>query len=222
LYASGATLGQSTFLYSPAFAQAFWPLTLLPWLALRIGWALVALVGYWWMVRPLPLSLRLPALGIAACSAYVGNIDWLIALAVAASAAYPGAWAIVLLSRVTPAVGILWYPLRRQWRALATAVICTAACVAISVALGPSLWGQWLGILSRSAGGGQSGDWLGVATPPLLPRLAVAAVVVAFGARRSWRPSIAIAALLALPDMWPWSPAILLAIPRLSMEPGRG
>jgi hypothetical protein len=231
LYGNGATLGQLTFLYSPAFAQAFWPFTLLSWPLMRLLWAALTLGAYAWLTWPLPLHLRLPAMGIACCSALIGNLDWVVALVAVLGMRYPAAWVILLLSRVTPGISLLWFVVRREWGSLLMVAGTTAAVVGLSLVLAPALWADWLGVLVRSSHGGKDGYWLCIGMPPLPLRLILAAVIVSAGAWRDWRPAIAVAALLASPDLWPWTPAILLAMPRLarrgdvaeaSLRAGRG
>ena len=64
-----------------------------------------------------------------------GNIQLLLAAAIVLGvpqrgAGWAGAWAFVLLTKVTPGVGLLWFALRRRWRALAIALGVTAAIAA--------------------------------------------------------------------------------------------
>ncbi len=74
-----------------------------------------------------------------------GNITLLIALAVVAGFRWPAAWAFVLLTKVTPGVGLLWFAVRREWRSLAMALGATLAVVAVSSLVAPGLWRDWVG-----------------------------------------------------------------------------
>ena len=84
------------------------------------------------------------------------DIHLLIAAAVVLSFRFPAAWSFVLLTKVTPAVGVLWFAFRREWRSFAIAIGGTAAIVAVSVAIGGiDLWVQWAQSLAHS----QSASW---------------------------------------------------------------
>jgi hypothetical protein len=58
----------------------------------------------------------------------------------------------VLLTKVTPGVGLLWLALRREWGALAVALGATVAIAALSWAAAPALWKQWIGVLLMLVG----------------------------------------------------------------------
>jgi hypothetical protein len=54
-----------------------------------------------------------------------GNIEILIAVAIVVGFRWPAAWSFVLLTKVTPGVGLLWFAVRREWNQLATALVAT-------------------------------------------------------------------------------------------------
>ena len=141
-YAGARVDARDAFLYSPAFAQLTEPLRLLPWATFRLLWrvgefaALTALAG--------PLTLPCLFLGPITTELNVGNIHLLLAAAIVAGFRWPAAWAFVLLTKVTPGVGLLWFAVRREWRQLAIAVGTTLAIVAISAVLAPGLWLDWI------------------------------------------------------------------------------
>src|SRR3989442_1267745 len=85
-----------------------------------------------------------PACPPVAFELYHGNIRLLIAAAIALGFRYPAAWSFVLLTKVTPGVGLLWFAVRREWRRLAIALGVTAALVAVSLAFDFRLWQQWI------------------------------------------------------------------------------
>jgi len=54
----GSLVGRfGTYLYSPAFAQAMWPLTLLPWTVFAAVWSALNLALLIWMARPILAAL---------------------------------------------------------------------------------------------------------------------------------------------------------------------
>ncbi len=104
-----------------------------------------------------------------ALSLYHGNIDLFIAAAVALGFRYPWTWGFVLLTKVTPGVGLLWFAVRREWRSLLIALGVTGTIVAVSVAVNPQLWQEWFAFLARRAGrwdGGAVPDRPAVVGPP--------------------------------------------------------
>lgn len=124
---------------------------------------------------------------------------------------YPPVWTFLLLTKVTPGVGLLWFTVRRQWRAFGIALGATLVLVALSVALDPRLWLDWV---SKSLFATASGAPLNQFSIPIsLPlRLVVAAAVVTWGARTDRRWTVPVGATLALPLLWPSGLAGLAAI----------
>ncbi len=51
----------------------------------------------------------------------VANIQIFLALAVVAGFRWPSTWALLVLTKATPGLGLLWFAIRREWRALAIA-----------------------------------------------------------------------------------------------------
>jgi hypothetical protein len=144
-----------------------------------------------------------------------GNVHLLFAVAIVAGFRYPAIWALMLLTKITPGVGLIWFAVRREWRALAVALGLTAAIVAASFVLDRAAWEQWIGLLRNDLGGaGQAsfstpGWYLAV---PLLPRLAVAAAVVVVAAWKGIRWLVPVAVVVALPVLWLNGLAILAAV----------
>jgi hypothetical protein len=144
---------------------------------------------------------------------HYGNVNLPIAVCAAFGFAYPGLWAFVLLTKPTCAIGLLWFLLRRDWRALAWAVGLTALVAVPTVAFRPDLWSGYVGMLTNNAGVAQA--------VPLLWRLPVAAVLVAWGARSDRRWVVPVAAALAVPKLaWPTLAILAGVVPLLSADAG--
>jgi hypothetical protein len=205
-----------SYLYSPAFAQFLWPFVQLPWPVFCALWTAVLCVVYWLLVGRLALPLLLT---IAVPFEIVsGNVHLLYAAAILIGFRFPAAWALMLLTKVTPGIGLVWFAARREWRALATAVAATAAIVAVSWLIAPAAWQQWLTLLTQSAGAPleTTGPHLAV---PLLLRLGIAILVVAWGALTDRRWTLPVAVTLALPVIWLNSLATLVAlVPLLALD----
>lgn len=213
-----ANVGErDAFLYSPAVAQLFSVLGLLPWPVFLFGWTVlqVAIVVWlagrsWWWVLPLPPVFF---------ECIVGNVHLLYAAAIRLGFRFPWVWALMLLTKVTPGIGLLWFAVRREWRALAIALGATAAIVAISYVLAPDLWRQWVDLLTAQSGGDV--PELAAVRVPLVVRVALAGLLVAWGAwtDRPW--VLPIAVLLAQPVIWVASLSILVGILPLRGARGR-
>jgi hypothetical protein len=202
------------YLYSPVFAQIIAPFQhLLTEGAFVALWLIAIVLCLAWLAGPRLLWL---AVVVAWGDIQSANIHTFMAVAIVLSFRYPAAWAFPLLTKVTPGIGMLWYPVRREWRSLAIAVGATAAIVAVSFVADPQSWFDWIDLLRRSAGA--QAISLSALTPLWL-RLIIAAVIVVIGARRKARWTVPIAAMLALPVIWPASLALLVAIIPLADKP---
>ena len=201
----GSAVGDiSTYLYSPAFAQALAPFGALPFPVFFALWTAISVAILIWLVRPWPWVAPILILPIV-YELCVGNVHFLIAAAIVLGFRASALWAFPILTKVTPGVGVLWFALRRDWRALALAVGVTTAIVVVSFALAPSAWTDWIAFLAASPGRSQ-----------LLPlRIAGAICLVALGAWTNRRWFVPIAIWIALPIIWVNSWVILLAIIRL-------
>ena len=201
------------FLYSPAAAQALYPLSLLPW---TVFWAIFALAGavtFAWLLAPLGWALGPPLFLAVLPIAIDGNLEWLIALVVVFGFRVPGLWAIPLLTKVSPGVGLLWFAVRREWRPLAIALGTTVVVAGVSFVYAPSLWFDWFGMLRENA---QSrGEGWSLLPIPLIWRVVLAAVIIGWGARTDRRWTLLVGGMLARPDLLLAELAMLAALPRL-------
>jgi Glycosyltransferase family 87 len=204
-YAASGVGVISTYLYSPAFAQVMAPFSLLPFGVFFALWTAMNLALFVWLVRPRPwvgLALFLPV----TYELFVGNVHFLIAAAIVLAFRRPATLALPILTKITPGISVLWFAVRREWRAVAEVTLITAAIVAISFALAPSAWFDWVTLLTSNAERGQL----------LLPRVALGVVLVAVGALTDRRWLVPVAVWIAIPVVWINAWVILLATIRLS------
>lgn len=208
----GAQLGaEDAFFYAPAVAQMLGPFTHLPFDVFRVGYGILELAAL--AMSGLAYTLIIP--GVVE-DVVRGNIHVLLAVAIVAGFRLPAIWAAVLLTKVTPGIGLVWFAMRGDWRALAQVATVTGAIIGISILLGGiSPWVDWLKLLGTSAGSDRSYAYLGVAPPLLVVRLPLAFALVAWGASTNRRWTVPISALLALPVIWPSGFALLAAVPPL-------
>lgn len=198
------------YVYSPAFLQLVSPLAALPWQAFVAVWTalLVAATRYLTGPRLLAVGLLFPftAMEIAG-----GNISLLLAVAIVLGFRWPWTWSLVLLTKITPGVGLLWFAVRREWRALAIAIAATAIVAVLSFLVAPDDWRRWLDVVIRNVSAGKSGTWASVPVP-LLIRLPVAVTIVIWGARTDRVWTVPVASMLALPALWYGGLSMLLAV----------
>jgi hypothetical protein len=205
-YAIASVGHPDAYLYSPAFLQLLWPLRLLSWPGFVAVWALFPLVALAYLTGP-----RLFLLGLALVFTEVvgGNIELLIGVAIVVGFRWPAAWSFVLLTKVTPGLGLLWFVLRREWRSLAVAMAATAVVVAVSAAIEPAAWLRWPQVLASNTGA-SDGTWAAVPVP-FIVRSPMALVLVVWGARTDRRWTVPMSAMLALPVLWFGGLSIIIA-----------
>lgn len=208
------------FTYTPIAVRLFAPAALLSWPAFWWLWTAILVATVVWLGwRRTLLVLAFPPVAI---ELYHGNIHLLLAAAIALGVRYPAAWAFVLVTKVTPGVGLVWFLVRREWRQLGTALGVTAALVAVSLVIDGRLWREWIvDGLMPVAGGPVQQFYVGI---PLFVRLPLAAILVAWGARTNRAWTIPASAALALPVLWLSGLSILAAVPaieRLQSHGGR-
>jgi len=197
---------QIAYPYSPAFLQLLEPIRLLPWQAFMAIWAAILMAAMTYITGPRLILLGLAFFGLM--EIWGGNIELLVALAIVVGFRWPAAWSFVLLTKITPGVGLLWFVVRREWRSLAIAAAATAAVMAASYLLMPEAWRRWPQVLADNAG--KNGTWAAVPIP-FLVRLPFAIVLVVWGARVNHRWTVPVSAMLALPALWYGGLSIMLA-----------
>ena len=188
--------GLGWFAYSPAVAQVASPFQALPWATFLWLWLAGLVATVIWLGRE--HTLWLLAFPPVALEIYHGNVNLLIAAAIVLGFRYPAAWAFVLLTKVTPGIGLLWFAVRREWRSLALALGTTLIVAGASFAFAPHLWAEWVSAVTASS---QAAE-LRAINVPLALRLPLAVAVVVWGARtdRAW--TVPVAATLAMPVLW--------------------
>lgn len=168
-----------------AYAGRTWGLILV-----LIGVAVFPFVGF---DHPLKHPLVYPL---------IGNIQPLLVACVVAGFRYPALWSIVLLTKIGPGVGILWFAFRREWRSLAIAIGSTVALGAVSFVLAPELWLEFVGFALRNAGTTSPTD---VVPIPFSIRIVAVIALLWWGARTDRRWTVPVAAGLAAIALYHWT-----------------
>src|SRR4029450_11544422 len=97
------------YVYSPAFLQLVTPLTQLPWQAFMAVWTAILIGAGRFLTGPRRLgagvAFPVPAMEVAG-----GNVSLLLGVAIVVGFRWPAAWSIVLLTKITPGIGRLGFP----------------------------------------------------------------------------------------------------------------
>lgn len=141
-------LSKDAYLYSPAFAQVIWPLTLLPWRIFELIWGSAAVVAFLWLLRPLGIRWGAPAFVACIPEIVTGNVYAFMALSLALSLSHPAAWALPALTKVAPGVvGPVCFAARGDWPRVVRSVSAISLVAAVSYLAAPHLWHDWLRFL---------------------------------------------------------------------------
>jgi hypothetical protein len=194
--------------YSPAFSQLIEPLRWLGWDGFRELWRAGAIASV--VVLAGPFSVFLAFTNPIGLEVNLANVHLLVPLAIVAGFRWPATWAFVLLTKVTPGIGLLWFATRREWRSLAIALGVTAAISLVSFVLAPGAWTAWAGVLAT--GGGPQPGQTQLIPLPLGVRLAAAAMITVAAARTNQRWGVLVAAFVAMPVTWTASASVLVGI----------
>jgi hypothetical protein len=212
LYGGGRVGIESTYLYSPAFAQLLSPFSLLPWEVFAALWSALNLGALVWMAGPrlAALLFLIPGSPIGD-EISTGNLHLLLGAAVVLGFRTSGMWALPLLTKVTPGIGLLWFAGRREWRNLLFATGVTLGIAVLSFAIGPNQWFDWIDTLRRSNEVTVSTQ-VAVVPGPIAVRVVVAAGIAIYAGATNRRWLAPVPVFLALPVTWSSGLAILVAM----------
>jgi hypothetical protein len=202
---------QSWFVYPPPLLYVFRALeplgrevTLVVWLvccscALAVGagwWALASIpIGFLAIATQVfPLTVPLGAL-------LMGNVQCLLVASVALGLRWPALWAVPLLTKLGPGIGVLWFAFRREWRKFGIALGVTLSIAAGTFVVDPGLWIRWAGFVLENADAPSPIATIGFG--PL--RFAVAIALIAWGARTNRPWTVPIACGMASFALYEWS-----------------
>jgi hypothetical protein len=205
------------YLYSPVFAQAIAPFTMLSWPVFAALWTGAMVVTYAWLVgrwaTPLLLTFAV------ALELYLGQIAIFIAAAIVVGVRYPAGWAFPLLTKVAPGIGLVWFIVRKEWRKLFIAITATVAIAAVSALISPDAWRGWYDLLRRSIVNPNTVDGVYLAIPYVI-RLPIAIGVIAWGARTDRYWTVPVGVLIGMPILWINVFTLLIGVIPLREEPG--
>jgi hypothetical protein len=205
------TLHLDAYLYSPAFELVVGWGRHLSFEVFTAIWRALLLVVLVYLAGPFTILAIILMPGVAS-EINAGNIQLPMAAAIVLSFRrgqwWPGLWAFVLLTKITPGVALLWFAARRQWRALGVAFGVTGVIALVTFAIWPDRWLGWIGLLTD----GGTPEPLAPYYLPFWPRVLAAVAIVLIGAWRGWRWPVVVGATLALPAFYILSPSMLVGV----------
>jgi Glycosyltransferase family 87 len=204
---TSAQPGTPVYLYSPAFAQLTAPIHALPWTVFIAIWTLVLTALLVWQAG-LWTALALLLFPVFV-DLTVANIHLLMAAAIVVGFRWPWTWSFIVLTKITPGIGLLWFAFRREWRSFAIALGATAAVSAVSFVIAPGLWREWLDLLIAAS---RAPNMDFIVPIPVWYRLPVSVAILAWGARTDRRWTVPLASCIALPVLELNGLAMLVAI----------
>jgi hypothetical protein len=183
---------QDAFSYSPPVLLLFQAIrTILPWEVFAYLYTISIALGIWVLAGPFTLFVIF--IPHVATELSLGNIHIFLALVTVFGLRWPWLWSFVLLTKVTPGVGLVWFAVRREWRSLAIALGVTAGIALPTLVLFPDLWAGWFRVIT-DAGPEAGGN--------LFARVVLGGAIVAVGAWRNWQWLVPVGSMLALPVLW--------------------
>ena len=203
--ASGTGQGHNGYNYSPAFEFVVGWWRWLPFETFVAIWRAILLGLLVWMAGPFTIFVLFTV--PVASEINAGNIQIMLAAAIVIGFRFPAAWAFVLLTKLTPGIGLLWFALRRRWRDLAIALGVTAAIFAVSFVLHPDRWFDYVTLLTGSPAPSVAPYYL-----PFWVRLGPALAFIVFGAWRGYRWPVVVGSTLALPVYYIISSSMLVGV----------
>ncbi len=115
-----------------------------------------------------------------------GNIHLLLAAAIALGFRYPWTWSFVLLTKVTPGIGLVWFAVRREWRPWPSRWAPRRPSPRCRSCMAPWMWREWIDTAHRR--GRQASVGARPSPSRSRVRLPVALLVVVLG--RPHRPAL--------------------------------
>jgi hypothetical protein len=183
---------QDAFSYSPPVLLLFQAIrTILPWEVFAYLYTISIALGIWVLAGPFTLFVIF--IPHVATELSLGNIHIFLALVTVFGLRWPWLWSFVLLTKVTPGVGLVWFAVRREWRSLAIALGVTAGIALPTLVLFPDLWAGWFRVITDA--GPEAGS-------NLFARVVLGGAIVAVGAWRNWPWLVPVGSMLALPVLW--------------------
>jgi hypothetical protein len=214
--------------YPPPLVQLLEPLRWIDaWQVYVVGWMVLCfaslgyILGRWAFVAiavAVPgsfLPWMEPVTGPIS-SVLMGNVTLPMVAAMVAATRHPALWAVPILTKITPGVGLLWFAFRGEWRALAVGSGVPLAVVAVSFALSPDAWIAFVRFALANSGADVNGP--PIVGPPLWLRIPAAVLLIAWGARTNRPRVLPLAGALAVIGLYGWGTITAIAVGSLAVR----
>ena len=226
------------YFYPPPLAQVLAPFTaFVPDAVYVAAWTALLLVCLWWLAGRQPLvMLALVAFIPVAVELWYRNIHLVLAVLIVLGLRRSSAWlAVAAAIKGAPALGLVYFLIARRYRDAIVMGGLGLAMLAVSVAISPEAWRQFLDVIVADA----AGVGASIIPVPFAVRAVVAVgVIVAAGmvARRAadageqggWTRDervgetlFVVALIIANPTFWVTSLSLLVALVPLWRNPPR-
>lgn len=208
--------------YPPVLAQALVPVALvMSPEAFTAAWTVLLMGCLWWLAgRDIWVMLALIAFPPIAVELWFRNIHLVLAVfLVLGLRRWSGFFPMGASIKLAPGLGVVYLAAARRWRQVAIAVAVGAGILAVSVALSPSAWAQFIDI-TRTRGAMDESGFIAI---PYLWRFATGvALALAAGLVRPrlGEPLLVVAVTVASPTLWFTALSTLAAL-YLLMRPVR-
>jgi hypothetical protein len=144
------------YFYPPPLAQVLAPLTaFVPDAVYVVVWTLLLLVCLWWLAgRHVLVALALVAFIPVAVELWYRNIHLVLAVLIVLGLRRSSVWlAVAAAIKGAPALGLLYFLVARRYRDALVMGGAGLAMLAVSVAVSPSAWRQFLDVIVADAAG---------------------------------------------------------------------
>ena len=132
--------------YSPPFAQVADFFSAFQWNDFVFVWTMLLIGSVIWIAGSPGWILVAFATPFVAIELYHGNVHILMAVAILLGFKHPWTWALVLLTKPSSGVGLLWFVVRGEWRPFFIAIGTAGAISAVSFVFDPQLWFGWVDV----------------------------------------------------------------------------
>jgi hypothetical protein len=190
--------------YPPVLAQVLAPVSaILPSAVFSVAWLFVMFGCLWWLAdRDVLVALAMCAFPPIAVEFWFRNVHLIIAVLLVLGLRRWGGWfAVGAAIKLSPVLGIPYIALRGRWREAAVATALGAVLLALSVAISPDAWRQFLEVSLALV----PKDAPGFLPIPYIPRVIIGLAIAVIAARlepRFGEPLLIVAVVVASPTVW--------------------
>jgi hypothetical protein len=199
--------------YPPVLAQMLVPVAyVLPAMWFTAAWTAMMLGCLFWLGgRNVLVALSLVAFPPVAVEFGFRNVHLVLAVMLVLPVSHAWLFSVGASIKIAPGLGLFWLAARGRWRDAAVAALVGLGLLAVSYALSPQAWADWIGIVT-SRGPGDVASFLPI---PYWVRAVTGLIVVLIAGRlRSpWADvGLVLGVTIALPTLWMTALSLLVAV----------